>query len=148
MKGYVTEDQLRVNLEGLGYPPEWIGFHVRDALEDGERELRDDVVDALGDGYMKDLVTEDDLEIGLASVIVRPRVVQMELERLYVRKYKTPRAPTAEKVPVLPVSTLRTAYREEIITESMIRDELAARGYLPEDIALMVALEEERRPAA
>jgi len=141
VKGYVTEDQLRANLEGLGYPTEWIEFHVRDAVEDGERELKDDVVAALGAGYLKDLVTEDVLEMSLKAVIVRPQVVQMEMERLYTRKYVRAKEPTPEKVRVVPLSTLKRAFRDGIITESDFRAELEARDYGPVDIDMMVAME-------
>ena len=141
VKGYVTDDQLRANLEGLGYPTEWIEFHVRDAVEDGERELKDDVVAALGAGYLKDLIKEDVLEASLKAVIVRPRVVQMEMERLYTRKYVRPKTPAAEKVRVVPLSTLKRAYRDGIITESDFRAELEARDYGPVDIDMMVAIE-------
>jgi len=141
IRGYIVEEELRAGLEGLGYPPEWIEFHVRDALEDGERALMDDMVDALGDGYLKDLVTDEELEVGLGAVIVRARALQMELERLWIRKYRKPKAPTAEKVSVLPVSTLRRAYREEIISAGELEAELLARGYAPEDVELILSLE-------
>jgi len=141
VKGYATEDQLRANLEGLGYPPDWIEFHVRDATEDGERELKDDMVFALGDGYMKDLITEDVLEVSLKAIIVRPRAAQMEMERLYIRKYRKPTTPTPEKVRVVPLSTLKRAFRDGLITESDFRAELIARDYGPVDIDMLVALE-------
>ena len=141
VQGYATEDQLRANLAGIGYPPEWIEFHVRDSVEDGERALKDDIVSALGAGYLKDLVTEDVLEASLKSVIVRPRVVQMEMERLYVRKYVRPQTPTVAQVPVVPVSTLKRAFRDGIITESNFRAELEARDYGPADIDVFVAIE-------
>lgn len=141
VKGYATDDQLRANLEGLGYPPQWIEFHLRDAIEDGERELKDDIVYALGDGYMKDLVSDDALEASLKAVIVRPRVVQMEMERLYIRKYKRPKEPTPEKVRVVPLSTLKRAFRDGIIREPDFRAELEARDYGPEDIDMLVSIE-------
>lgn len=144
VRGYIVEEELVVGLEGLGYPPEWVEFHVRDAIEDGERELMDDMVDALGDGYLKDVVNDEELEVGLAAVIVRPDALQMELERLWIRKYQRPKAPTPEKVPVVPVSTLRRAFRDEIITEGAFEEELLARGYPSEDVDLIVAIEKKR----
>lgn len=141
VKGYVTDGQLRANLEGLGYPPEWIEFHVRDAIEDGERELKDDIVRALGDGYMKDLVTDDELEASLKAVIVQPRAAQMEMERLYIRKYRRPKDPTPAKVPIVPLSTLKRAFRDQIIGEPEFRAELEAREYDPRDIDILVAIE-------
>ncbi|TKJ25417.1 MAG: hypothetical protein CEE41_04385 [Hadesarchaea archaeon B3_Hades] len=141
VRGYDLEDQLRANLAGLGYPETWIEFHVRDAIEDGEMELKDDMVRALGDGYLKDLVTEDALEISLKAIIVRPRIVQMEMERLYIRKYRKPKEPTPAKVPVVPLSTLKRAFRDGLITESDFRAELEARGYGPVDIDMLAAIE-------
>lgn len=145
IRGYDSEEQLRANLAGLGYPPNWVEFHVRDAVEDSELALLDDMVDALEDGYLKDLVTEDELEARLSSIIVRPQVVQRELERLYIQKYKKAKEPTPEKISVLPVSTLRTAYREDIIGAALLEEELLARGYTLEDVELIIALEDARR---
>jgi len=87
-------------------------------------------------------VTEDALEASLKAVIVRPRVVQMEMERLYVRKYVRPKTPTPEKVRVVPLSTLKRAFRDGIITESNFRAELTARDYGPVDIDLLVSIEQ------
>jgi len=144
VRGYIAEAQLRASLEALGYPATWITFHIRDALEDGERRFRDDQVDALVDGYLKDLVTDAELEERLAGVLVRPEALEMELERAYIRKYRTPKAVEPEKVPVLPVSTLLRAFREEVVDEARLREELEARGYAPEDVELMIALEEAK----
>ena len=137
-KGYILEEQLRANLEALGYPKEWIDFHVRDAVEDATRAYNAAYVDQVGDGYLKDLITEEELRMGLADVIVRPEVLELEVQRLYVTKYKKPAAPKAEKAPVVPVSTLTSAYRDEVITEAAFRDELLSRGYSPEDVELMI----------
>ena len=141
VKGYDLEEHLRANLEGLGYPPDWVEFHVRDATEDAEMELKDDMVYALQDGYIKDLVTDDALEISLKAIIVRPRAAQMEMERMYIRKYRKPKEPTPEKVRVVPLSTLKRAFRDGLITESDFRAELTAREYGPVDIGMLVALE-------
>ena len=141
VKGYDLEEHLRANLEGLGYPPDWVEFHVRDATEDAEMELKDDMVYALQDGYIKDLVTDDALEISLKAIIVRPRAAQMEMERMYIRKYRKPSTPTPEKVRIVPLSTLKRAFRDGLISEADFRAELEARDYGPVDIGMLVALE-------
>ncbi|GAH62843.1 unnamed protein product, partial [marine sediment metagenome] len=46
-----------------------------------------------------------------------------------------------ETYPVMPLGTLKKAFREQIITEERFRDELEARRYTPDDIATMVAVE-------
>lgn len=90
-KGFITEEQLRADLEALGYPPEWIEFHVRDAVEDANRAYNVAYVDQVGDGYLKDLITEEELMTSLGEVIVRPEVLDLEVRRLYVQKYKKPK---------------------------------------------------------
>lgn len=87
-KGYIGEEQLRADLEALGYPATWIDFHVQDATEDAERTLKTDAVAVWEDAWLKDQVTEAELTAGLGAIIVRPEVVEMSLERLYLRKYK------------------------------------------------------------
>ena len=90
-KGYIDEATLRADLTGLDLHPDWIEYHVQDALADAGRVLKDDAVDALGDAWLKDIVTEEELERRLALYIVRPRALAMELDRLFIRKYKKPK---------------------------------------------------------
>jgi len=87
-KGYILEPQLRADLEALGYPPTWVEFHVMDATADRERALKDDAVAVISDAYLKDELTEDGLLKGLSDYIVSPERVTMELDRLYLKKYK------------------------------------------------------------
>jgi len=89
-KGLITEAQLVVNLEALKYSPSLIEFHIADALGDAERELKLEAIDLIGDGYVKDMITLEELESGLAYYIVRPEVLQSELDRLYVTKWRKP----------------------------------------------------------
>lgn len=91
-KGLITEEQMRVNLEALRYSAELIEFHVADALSDGERDLKLEAIDLIMDGYVKDIITYEELESGLAYYIVRPEVLQAELDRAYVTKFRKPKA--------------------------------------------------------
>jgi len=88
VKGYLLEPGLRANLEALGYPPTWVEFHVLDAVADRDRAMKDDAVAVLSDAYLKDELTEDGLLKGLSDYIVSPERVTMELDRLYLKKYK------------------------------------------------------------
>lgn len=279
-KGYIIEETLRADLLSLDLHPDWVEYHIQDALADADTLRKDEDVDALGDGWIKDMITNADLEAGLSRVIVRPEALDAELNRLYikkykrpkppqeteaetalkelrkyqvsyavqayrlyavdkaeliamlieadvdpgvararadyeelrlpikkpsaeavarakekiriqkleetkaitefrkdlivaeelldrlqmvdytealataltqleiVRKYKPPEAPAPEKIPTLSVGTLRMAFREGVLSESALRAELAARGYTPGDVELIVVLEKERMEEA
>ncbi len=91
-KGYITELQLIADLSALGYSPELITFHIADARSDANRLIIDDLVKNYADAYLKDLINEEQLEIGLTEYIVRPEVLDAELSHLWIRKYKKPKA--------------------------------------------------------
>ena len=147
-KGFITEEQLRADLEALGYPSEWIELHVRDALEDADRAYNVAYVHQVGDGYLKDLITEEELMTSLASVIVRPEVLEQEVDSLYVTKYKRPAAPKAEKIVTATLAYLTTAYRGDIITEDDLRAELERRLYPAGDIETIIAVEVMKKTKA
>jgi hypothetical protein len=147
-KGYITEEQLRADLVALGYPPEWIDFHIRDAVEDGDRAYKTSYVDQVGDGYLKDLITEEDLMASLAEVIVRPEALEQQVSRLYVTKYKKPTAPKAETIKTATLAYLTTAYRGDILTEVDLRAELERRLYSAEDIETIIAVEAMKKRKA
>lgn len=92
VKGLITEQQLIANLNALRYSPDLIGFHIADAKADGERELKLEAIDLIVDGYVKDMITDDELGSGLKYYIVRPEVLEAELDRAYVRKFRKPKA--------------------------------------------------------
>ena len=87
-KGYIVESTLRANLTDLDLHPDWIEYHVVDAVADAERARKDDAVDALGDAWLKDIITDKELEDRLATYIIRPEALETEIQRLYIRKYK------------------------------------------------------------
>lgn len=89
-KGLITEAQLIVNLEALRYSPALIEFHIADALGDSERDLKLEAIDLVVDGYVKDIIKDEELRPALEYYIVRPEVVDSELARAYVRKYRKP----------------------------------------------------------
>jgi len=141
VRGYITEDAFRATLSGLGYSPLLVEYHFRDAREDQDRKYKDDVIDYYVDAYVKDLLTDEELETRLRDLLVRPEILELQLEKAYVRKYKKPKPATVEKVPVLTLASLMRAFREHIITEDALRAELAERKYEPGDVDVMVDIE-------
>jgi len=144
VKGYLDEATFRATLRDLGYPDTLTNYHFWDAREDQERKFKDDQVDAYEDAYVKELLTDADLEARLSEILVRPEIVELRLERAYIRKYKKPKPIAPEKIKVLPLDTVKRAFREAIISEDELRAEILARDYSEEDADVIIAIEKTR----
>jgi len=92
VKGYITEEQLRANLEALEFSPERIEWIVQDALHDREVAHKEKLLDIYQDGYVKDLITDEQLAAYAAEIIVDPEALKLYLDESYVRKYRKPKA--------------------------------------------------------
>jgi len=92
VKGYITEEQLRANLEALEFSPERIELIVQDALHDREVAYKEKLLDIYQDGYVKDLVTDEQLAEYAAEIIVDEEALKLYLDESYVRKYRKPKA--------------------------------------------------------
>jgi hypothetical protein len=92
VKGYITEDTLRATLAELGIEADEIDYHVADALGDRLRRYKDQLLDTYRDGYVKDLVTDDELEARVREVLVDEEAADLFLQAAYIAKYRKPRA--------------------------------------------------------
>lgn len=141
VKGYISEGDLRSALEGLGYTPEEITFYVEDAKQDRERKVKDRLVGNYMDAYVKEIIaTDDQLKGLLTTLVVDPGVVDGLVEEAYINRYKKPKEVVAVKIPELNLSALKDAFIKGLISEDAYGSELEARGYVPEDVALLVEL--------
>jgi len=92
VRGLILEETLRADLAELGYGAEAIEYFVADAKADRERKHKQDLIAQYKDGYLKDLVTDDDLAARTGEIILDPDTLTLFLEAAYVAKYKKPKA--------------------------------------------------------
>jgi len=90
--GFILEDTLRANLAAAEIDPDEIEYHVADARGDRVRAYKKGLLDAYEDGYIKDLITDDDLTARAKEVLVDPDALTLFLDRAYIRKFKKPKA--------------------------------------------------------
>lgn len=142
--GYITEETLSANLAEIDIGPARIEYYATYARMRRDREYTKDLLDLYEDSYLKDLDTEPPFEAFVRQELVDPAMAEVFIRRAYVKKYKKPKDVKPEEARVLPLATLKRAFREEIINEPTFRTELTRRGYSPTDIDIIVAIEKER----
>jgi len=145
IEGHILKDTLRANLAAIGIGPTRIDYYVTYAKRRREREAMAEWLDIYEDGYIKDLVTDDELDARVREILVEPEAIDLFIARAYIKKYKKPPAPKAEVVKTATLAYLTTAYREDIITESDLRAELERRLYAPADIETIIAVENMKK---
>lgn len=90
--GFIDEGTLRANLEALGISATRVEYYVAYAKKRRDREYRQALLDYYEDAYVKDLITDEDLEQRVREILVDEDAIQLFLGKAYVRKYKKPRA--------------------------------------------------------
>jgi len=85
--GFITEEVARADLEELGYPPEFVEYHIADALRDRERRHKKELLDWYRDCWLKDIPTEPPFEDAVREILVVAEVADLFIQRAYVRKF-------------------------------------------------------------
>jgi len=138
VKGYITEDTLKADLEALGLNADLVSYHVADAKSDRERKRRDNLVTYYVDAHIKDLVTEEELRDRLIKIIPDPEAVDLEISKTYVRKYQKPKPPrattedkAAEEAMKYQVAYLIQLFRNYAIEKDELINKLVEAGVDP-----------------
>jgi len=92
IKGYITIDQAKAELQALGYSPERIDLRISLFNLEAETKSKDEVVALLIEEYKKDIIaSESELEGILDDVVVRKDVLSHIIFKAELAKYKKPK---------------------------------------------------------
>jgi hypothetical protein len=89
--GYITEETLRSNLAELGMSISRIDYYVTYAAKSRARGYKKGLLGTYQDGYIKDLVTDEELAARAGEILVDPEALDLFLRSSYVSKYKKPK---------------------------------------------------------
>ncbi|MBW2559550.1 MAG: hypothetical protein JRE40_01720 [Deltaproteobacteria bacterium] len=89
--GWTSEEEARSDLAELGYPPGLIDYHIADALRDRERQHKKRLLDLWEDGYIKDLLTDEELLNRAKDLIVDEDALHLFLDEAWIKKYRKPK---------------------------------------------------------
>jgi hypothetical protein len=97
-KGFITIEQARKELEALGFNPLRIDMRIQYYQLLTETEWKESFLDILDDYYAKDLLTDEELKSQAVKIIVRSEVLDLYLDRAWLKKYKKPKTAISIKL--------------------------------------------------
>jgi hypothetical protein len=89
--GYIDEATLRANLSEIGTGGVRIDYYVQYARKRRDRDNRKNLLANYRAGYLKDLVTDVDLQTQVEAILVDGEAAKLFLESAYVAKYLKPK---------------------------------------------------------
>jgi len=130
--GYITKDELESELRAVGYPEQQRKLLLQFAEVRADRRDVDEHVKALQYSYRRGKITIDEFRAGLASLGIREdkisRLVAIELARAKEEVGST----QEEEVRAYGRGTAIKRFREGLITEAELEQELRMLGYSPQ----------------
>jgi len=88
VEGLMDEAALRAALTELGYPPDWVEFHVADAASDRERENKEEWLSFLDELFLAGEIDPETYQAELAKHIVDPKALELRYARKYYKRFK------------------------------------------------------------
>jgi len=146
--GLRDEATLRANLDAVGIVGIRQDYYVAKASLARNRKTSRKRLEIYRDAFLKDLISEDELETRAREILVVPEAIDTFLDEAYIDKYKKPAVPKPEKIKVATLAYLCTAFREDIISEDELRAELERRLYTPESINTIIEVETLKKAKA
>jgi len=151
--GLTDEDTVRANMGSIKIIGDRQDYYIARATIYRERYFKRDLLDLYRDGYMKDLITEEDLRDRVHEIIVIPDVADLFVEKAYVDKYKKPAPPRAteedaalKELRKYQVTYAIQAYRRYAIEKDELVSMLVAAEVDPRVAAQRADYEELKRP--
>lgn len=143
IKGDLTEAAFAQELSRLGVQQNRIAIELTKAEATKLKTVKEDTAvtsKALTEptysrSYRLGLISEEDYRSKLAALKYGPEDTDLLVE------LNTPEKPSPEVLPTLTLGELKAAFRAEILTEDEFATELASRGYIYEDMAIIIETE-------
>jgi len=140
----VTEEEARTRLDGLGYRVEDVDMYIdlENIAKEGKAAIKEraltkaDVLGLLSDGLID--------EVEARERLLDLRYLDTDVDLLLGRV----KAVVPGTVKKATVADIKSAFREGVISETDLREELRARKYEPTDIEMIVSTEIARLPIA
>lgn len=151
--GLITEDTFRFNLADINVIADRQDYYVARATIHRERAQKKDLLDLYRDGYMKDMITDEELRDRVLELLVIPDVADLFVEKAYVDKYKRPLPPreteeekALKELQKYQITYAIQAYRKFAVEKPELVEILVDAGVDPAVAATRADYEELKRP--
>lgn len=150
-EGYIDEGRFEEILEGMEKRPEAISYAKYAARLAYILEYTDEMVKLYTDQYLKDVITDYDLELAISTLVVDPVRANLKLRQARIRKQPKPAKKEKKEVEAAirelqeKYTTLYILqYRKDEVDEKRLLANLVGIGIEP-DLALVTMLIEKTR---
>ena len=145
-EGLLTEASFRAEMASLGWSPTDIDRSLVQARLERDFDNFQDRLAIIKDQFAKDILSFAEMKVQVLALIPDQAKALLTVDLLDFEKRPKPKAVAPEEAPTLTVAKLLSAFAAGVLAEPALRAELAERGFTPEDINLLVAIERARLP--
>jgi hypothetical protein len=145
--GWISEDQLRADLEATPYQKDVIELRVSKAKIQRNRALKKDLKTALENRYLKSDLAEAEFKLELGRLGLTQEWITSEVARIQAQKLKTVKEDTTTTTKALTEAQYSRAYRVGLIPEDQYRKLLQGLKIGQDDIDLLAQLNTPEKPS-